>query len=160
MSTLEFVLTLGISVLFLLALVFFLMWHNQRAEIVGREQHWMQKVDDAEVLHADLYSEILSIANAPWSRYEVVLADWGPDFTDNGKDGLPRWRWEVLDADRAVKAALGRPVEIGSDEVPFILGNEPHPDSALLAAVEWIEQQENPRLSVVIGEVTPWRADL
>lgn len=122
-----------------------------------REQHWLEKVDDAEVLHADLHAEMLSIAMAPWSRYEVMLADWGPDFTGEG-DILPRWRWSVVDADRAIKAGLGLPVEVGSEEVPFILGNEVSAEMALIAAFEWVEEREHPMLSVVVGEVTPWRA--
>lgn len=159
MSGLEIGLTVALAVVFALALYFGLRLRQANADAVVREQHWMEQVDDAEVAHRDLHSEVLAIAQNPWTRYEVVLADWGPDFTGEG-DTLPRWRWAVLDADRAVKHALGllSAGDMGTEEMPFMLGNEGSAEMALAAAFGWVEERENPVLSVGVGEVTPWRA--
>lgn len=81
-------------------------------------------------------------------RYEIKVVDWGPDFT--GEDGvLPRWRWVVLDADREVREVLQQDTGgIGGDDAPFMIGNSPSQREAWLAALSWIERQENPVLVV------------
>lgn len=81
-------------------------------------------------------------------RYEIKVVDWGPDFTGEG-GVLPRWRWVVLDADREVREAFQQDTGgIGGDDAPFMIGNSPTQREAWLAALSWIEHQENPVLAV------------
>jgi hypothetical protein len=131
------------------------LWTKRRAAMVAREMYWMQKVDDATRTLMDFNAEVKACLPDS-TRYEVRLADWGPDFT--GFDGiLPRWRWAVVDADIALRTALGLPIEVGTEELPLMLGNAFTAEEALVAAVRWIETQQHPEF--VLGEVTPWRVE-
>lgn len=92
--------------------------------------------------------EILAVTE---SRYQISVTDWGPDFT--GEDGtLPRWRWVVQKADAHMEAVLNGDYHLDEatgvmrpmfESSVLMLGNEPHPDSAVLAALEWVEQQQS-----------------
>lgn len=77
-------------------------------------------------------------------RYEIRVADWGPDFTGEG-DTLPRWRWAIVDADLDIKEYFR--VEHKAD-TPFMLGNAPTAREAYLDALAWIERQGAPMLVV------------
>lgn len=79
------------------------------------------------------------------TRYEIVVKDWGPDFT--GEDGtLPRWRWVVRDADYDLKNALGLPLP----EVDFFMvGNEATASGAWIVAFSWVERHAHPATVVV-----------
>lgn len=81
--------------------------------------------------------------------YEVMINDWGPEFT--GENGtLPRWRWVVVDPMREAKILLGVPQ---SDATYLMLGNAETNIGALVAAQQWIEQQRHP---VRIVEGADW----
>ncbi len=115
---------------------------RQRARMVEREQNWLHWADDEARKYVDLRGEIAS-SLGDGLRYEVVLADWGSDFTGEA-DVLPRWRWVVLDADRALRHTLGFPAEIGTEDAPFMLGNATTSEEALLEAARWAETQQHP----------------
>lgn len=81
------------------------------------------------------------------NRYEIKVADWGPDFTGKG-DILPRWRWSVVDADYALRVAFdpgGGPYE---GPRVHMIGNAPSKPEAYLAAMAWIEKQVHPLVVV------------
>lgn len=93
-------------------------------------------------LRVTMAKDVLPEPSAP--RYEVLIDDWGPDFT--GEFGaLHRWRWAVVDADAEVRRALGLEVaEVGTVDKPFMLGNEATFGLAWVAASAWIERQRHP----------------
>lgn len=155
MSGLEWSVVVLLVLLALGAVVALLWWLRRRSqrEMVRREMHWMAKYDDSQRTLMDFSAHVKAALPAS-PRYEVRLADWGPDFT--GYDGtLPRWRWSVVDADLALRDALGTLAEdeVGTVETPHMLGNDFSAGGALMAAVRWIEERQNPPLSVVIDRI-------
>lgn len=68
-------------------------------------------------------------------RLEVMLTDWGEDFTGED-DVLGRWRWEIWDHNHESKKAASPPGTFGVT-VPHMLGNEKTWDEAVAAANEW-----------------------
>lgn len=76
------------------------------------------------------------------ARYEIRIADWGPDFTGKN-DTLHRWRWAVIDANHIVRVNLGVDDPMSEAEV-YMLGNAPTKHEAFLAALGWVEQQKHP----------------
>lgn len=151
MGTMTLVVGLVLLALFLLAALLI---------VVSRRKEDQQSKDLLAEESRDLRTEVEALRETVQdvsaevryqTRYEVRLADWGPDFT--GEDGtLPRWRWVVLDADREVKALLGTTPETGTEAAPFMLGNAPTPLAAMAQAMRWIEAQGVPQMRVVIDE--------
>lgn len=147
----------------LIVVAFLLLRARQRsvAAQVAKDQYWQQQVDDQTAKFEDLWNSVSKVALAPWGRrYEVRLADWGPDFT--GYDGeLPRWRWTIVDAEQPYRVALGaQAMDIGTNEIPFMLGNAFTPLDAMRDALKWIEEHESPPYSVVVAAMEPtlrWR---
>lgn len=155
MSALEITLAVATGLFFLLSLCLGLGWLRERAAMVEREVTLTERAADKQARFTDLHSEVLQTLIGEdgklHTRYEIRLADWGPDFT--GVDGvLPRWRWVVLDADRRLKAALGVECQIerGTEEMPFMLGNAPTAATAVVQAMRHVEISEHP-VSVVVG---------
>jgi hypothetical protein len=140
-----------VAVLVIAVLVLLVLLRRSVVRGANHAAYLTQQGDDYSRRFRDLYDEVHSMTTGD-VRYEVLLADWGPDFT--GYDGiLPRWRWSVVDADRALRTALGAPPEIGTEEVPFMLGNAFFVADAMLAATMWIEEHQHPIQQVVLGEV-------
>jgi hypothetical protein len=116
--------------------------------IAVKKHHKLQASDRVRRVLAKSLATVQTTVAFGRSRYEISLTDWGPDFTGED-DTLHRWRW-------VVKEALDLPVGL---EV-LMLGNEPRAVSAVLAALEWVEQQQHPQktTSVIVGEVKPYVA--
>ena len=148
MSTLGWVCLLATFVAMCGAL--WLAWTERRAAR-NEKTYLLQSLDDQTAKFTDLHTAVVeTLPQFGEVRYEVLLADWGPDFTGED-DTLHRWRWLIVDSDRALRSALGIDCEIGTREVPYMLGNSPDPKVAVAAALEWIEQQEHPSMHVTFS---------
>ena len=84
----------------------------------------------------------------PRKKGSTSVIDWGPDF-DAEESPLPRWRWVVSDADQALRRIVG----IEAEDTPnyLMLGNERSYREAWMAALAWVEQQQqHPEQTVVV----------
>lgn len=147
MSTLEVLLTLALAVAFLVVLLLALSLHkavSKRKAAYAAAEAIQSTRNEVDLDHQVLLGKLRYKTGGPL-RYEVVLDDWGPDFTGEG-GSLPRWRWIVLDADRDLRQILGETSEdsMGTDEHPFMLGNENSAMLALFSALEWVENERHP----------------
>ena len=154
MSTLDGVLIFVTAIEFFLILLLVLRLTEARKErhvaqtaLAKQGLSSSSQLDTLATKYADLH---LRAAEALPStmRYEISLADWGPDFTGED-DILPRWRWVIYDADFDLKQAFENPPHL--DKEPLMLGNATTQMAALFDAMDWVDKRKHPLVSVVIS---------
>ena len=119
---------------------------RERDTLENQKNHHAAALSSAHVAHADLHFRAVD-ALPDQMRYEIQLADWGPDFTGEG-DTLPRWRWVIVDADHDLKQVFETPPH--TDAEPLMLGNENTALLAMFSALEFIDKDKHPSVSVVV----------